>query len=182
MTLNTHRSKHIAPVSLDGIDDYIYVVRGHNVMLDTDLALLYQVSVRRLKEQVKRNHRRFPDDFLMELSVAETIRLLSSRSQNATLKRGHNIKYGSFVFTEEGVSILSGVLHSDRAIEANVAIMRAFVRMRRILSSNRELARKLEELENKLVAHDDQIKEIVRAIRRMMEEPIRRKPKIGYLT
>ena len=113
--------------------------------------------------------------------IVKNLRIVT-QPENATLKRGHNIKYGSYVFTEEGVAILSGVLHSDRAIEVNVAIMRAFVRMRRLLSANRDLAYKLEELENKLVAHDGQIKDIVRAIRRMMEEPIRRKPKIGYRT
>ncbi len=170
----------------------ILLIRGHRVILDETLALLYGVSVKRLNEQVKRNMRRFPSDFMFQLTEHE-IRILKSqfatskegflRSQNATLEnggRGKYRKYLPYVFTEQGVAMLSGVLKSDRAIDMNVAIMRAFVRLRQILSSNKELSSKLEQLERKIEKHDEEIQAIFNAIRQLMKpsEPSRRK--IGF--
>jgi len=166
-------------IALGTVENYIYAVRGRRVMLDIDLAQLYEVPVRRLKEQVKRNRERFPLDFLLELTIEETM-AISSRSQFATLKRGTNIKYGSYAFTEEGVAMLSGVLRSPRAVEVNIAVMRAFVKMRKVLTANRELAKKLKDLEDKLIAHDYQIEEIVEAIRGLMKTEAKPVPKIGY--
>ena len=174
------KDKTIAFVSAETIEDCIYFVRGHKIMLDIDLAVLYEIPPKRLKEQVKRNQARFPEDFMFILRIDETQAALASRSHNATLKRGSNIKYGSYAFTEQGVAMLSSVLHSPRAIEVNIAIMRAFVRMRGLLLGNRELAKRLQELENKLIAHDYQIEDIVKAIRGLMA-PRKSKPKIGYL-
>jgi hypothetical protein len=164
----------------DSIENYIFFIREQKVMLDRDLAILYHVPVKRLKEQVKRNSDRFPNDFMFELTIKETEVLFSSRSQFATLKQGSNIKYGSYVFTEQGVAMLSGILHSPRAVEVNIAVMRAFVRMRRLLLANQELTKKLNELEIKLIAHDYRIEEIIDAIRALMDPPEKPLPKIGY--
>ena len=139
----------------------IFWIRGNKVMLDFDLALLYGVEVKRLKEAVRRNIKRFPDDFLFELTEVEH---LSLRSQIATLKRGEHSKYVPFAFTEQGVAMLSGILNSDRAIWVNIAIMRAFVQFRRFMESNKELARKMEELEKVVAGHDDKIRLIFQAI------------------
>lgn len=175
------KEKSIALVSLDAIEDCIYLIRGQKVMLDRDLAALYQAPAGRLNEQVRRNLKRFPSDFMFQLTTEEALYLRSQFAILGARGRGRHSKYRPRVFTEQGVAMLSGVLHSDRAIEVNVAIMRAFARMRRILSSNEELSGKLEELETKLIAHDYQIEDILKAIRKLMREPQKRKLKIGYL-
>lgn len=112
------------------ITEQIYLIRGRKVMLDRDLALLYGVPTYRLNEQVKRNNKRFPNDFMFKLNKEEYTVL---RSQNAILKRGAHSKYLPHVFTEQGIAMLSGVLNSDRAIEVNIAIMRTFTKMRELL-------------------------------------------------
>ena len=122
----------------------IYLIRAQKVMLDSDLADLYGVETKILKRAVKRNHERFPEDFMFQLNNQELIRL---RCQNGTSKMGHGgSRYLPYAFTEQGVAMLSGVLTSPRAIKVNIAIMRAFVRLREVLASHKELARKLEEL------------------------------------
>ena len=124
----------------------ILLIRGHRVMPDTDLARLYGVSTKRSNEQVRRNRKRFPLDFMFQLTPEEAER---QRSQIATLKtgRGRHRKYRPFAFTEQGVAMLSSVLHSERAIRVNIAIMRAFVQLREMVGSNKRLARRLDELE-----------------------------------
>jgi len=117
---------------------------GHRVMLATDLAELYGVDVKQLKRQVRSNKERFPDDFFFELTKEEQRTL---RSQSGTLRRGGHSKYRAYAFTEQGVAMLSGVLRGSRAVQANIAIMRAFVRLREIIGSNKGLARRLAELE-----------------------------------
>jgi phage regulator Rha-like protein len=134
------------PVTAERIDHTIRLIRGHRVMLDTDLAELYGVDVKQLKRQVRRNKERFPDDFFFELTKEEQRTL---RSQSGTLKRGGHSKYRAYAFTEQGVAMLSGVLRGSRAVQVNVAIMRAFVRLREIIGSNKGLARRLAELEKK---------------------------------
>jgi hypothetical protein len=151
----------------DNIASFIYLIRGEKVMLDFDLALLYDVEVRRLKETVRRNFKRFPEDFLFELSKKE---YQSLRSQFATLKRGQHSKYPPFAFTEQGVAMLSGILNSDRAIQVNIAIMRAFVQLRRFLESNKELARKINDLEYAVSNHDEKIQLIFTALKELIEE------------
>ncbi len=171
------KNKTIAVVSLDAIEDCIYFVRGQKVMLDRDLALLYGVETFNLNKAVRRNKNRFPEDFMFPLTREE---YHSLRFQIGILKRGRHSKYMPLVFTQEGVAMLSGILHSSRAVEVNVAIMRAFVRMRQMLSANHELAKKLEELENKLIAHDYRIGDIVKAIRKLMHRPRKPRPRIGF--
>ena len=134
------------PLPSERIEQTICVVRGHRVMLDTDLAELYGVEVKQLKRQVRRNRDRFPADFLLELSQEEHRAL---RRQFGTLKRGEHAKYKPYAFTEQGVAMLSSVLKSKRAIHVNISIMRAFVRLREMIGSNKVLARRLAQLEKK---------------------------------
>ena len=166
-------------ISVIGVEQKIFYIRGHKVMFDRDLALLYGVPTKRLNEQVKRNIKRFPQDFMFELTPEE---VQTSRSQFATLKRGQNIKYLPCVFTEQGIAMLSSVLNSDRAIAVNIAIMRAFVKLREVLATHKELAAQFKELERKVGTHDYQIAAIFEAIRKLMEPPPE-KPKrpIGFI-
>jgi predicted nucleic acid-binding protein len=160
----------------------ILLVRGSRVMLDSDLASLYGVETKNLNLQVKRNMGRFPKDFMFQLTKREALRL-----QNATSKRGGR-RYLPYIFTEQGVAMLSSVLNSERAIEVNIAIMRAFVRMRDILFTNKGLAVKIEALELKYKNHDMKLSEydahigaIFEAIKQLMSpSPVLEKPKIGF--
>ena len=157
----------------------IIFLRGEKVLLDRDLAELYGVETKQLKRAVRRNLPRFPSDFMFELTREE---YNSLRSQFGTLKRGAHSKYLPFAFTEQGVAMLSSVLNSDRAIEVNIAIMRAFVQLRKMIASNEELARKLEELEKRLEKHDEDIGLIFEAIRELMSPPDTPPKKIGFKT
>jgi phage regulator Rha-like protein len=165
--------KEIIPQEI--IENRIYLIRGHKVMLDKDLARLYSVPTKRLNEQVKRNLKRFPGDFMFQLTLEEALRLQfgisNSRSQFATLKQGQNIKYLPRAFTEQGVAMLSSVINSEKAIQVNIAIMRAFVKLRKILSTHKKLAQKLNELETKVAKHDTDIGLIFEAIRQLMASP-----------
>jgi hypothetical protein len=156
--------------SNERIERSILLIRGHKVLLDADLAALYGVTTKRLNEQVRRNRSRFPDDFMFELASEEAESL---RSQFATSKRGRGgRRYAPYVFTEQGVAMLSTVLNSERAIQVNIEIMRAFVRLRHML------ARKLADLEKK---YDAQFKVVFDAIRQLMAPPDPKKRKIGFL-
>ena len=150
----------------------ILFVRGHKVLLDRDLAVLYRESTRRLNQQVERNSERFPSDFMFQLTPEEAESL---RSQFVTSNRGRGgRRYLPYAFTEQGVAMLSGVLKSRRAVLVNVEIMRTFVKLRQILSSHAELARKLEELEKK---YDSQFRVVFDAIRELMSaEPVENRP------
>ena len=162
-------------VPIETIVSKILVLRGEKVLLDRDLAELYGVETRVLNQAVRRNNRRFPKDFMFTLTREEVMRI----SQSVTSSK---VKYSKRVtaFTEQGVAMLSSVLNSDRAIEVNVAIMRAFVQLRRMIGSHEELARKLTELEARLSEHDDQIQAIFEAIRQLMAPPDRPPKKIGF--
>ena len=169
------------------IQHNIFVIRGQKVILDKDLADLYQVPVKRLNEQVKRNLKRFPKDFMFQLTAAEWEALrsqsvtLNLKSQFATSSWGGMRKL-PYAFTEQGVAMLSSVLHSERAIQVNIAIMRIFVRTREILSAHKELAMKLDQLEGRVDKHDRDIKVIFDAIRKLMEPPHpKSKPRIGFV-
>jgi hypothetical protein len=129
----------------------IHFIRGEKIILDADLARLYEVPTKVLKQAVRRNITRFPEDFMFQLTENEASGL---RSQFVTLKRGQHLKYMPFAFSEQGVAMLSSVLNSERAIQVNIAIMRAFVQMRRFLETHRELALKIEELERTVSSHD----------------------------
>ena len=169
------------------IEKYIFLIRGHRVILSTYLAELYGVKPKVLIQAVKRNKERFPLDFMFRLTLEETknlrsqfVTLENSRSQIVTLKRGHNIKYLPYAFTEQGISMLSSVLNSKRAIQMNIEIMRTFVKIRRFLSAHGELADKLRELEIKTGKHDKEIQAIFEAIRKLMVIPEKPKRQIGF--
>lgn len=158
------------------IERKIYLIRGHKVMLDSDLAELYEVETRTLIQAVKRNIQRFPQDFMFQLNLQDVMAL---RSQTVTLKkgRGQHRKYSPYVFTEQGVAMLSSVLKSERAIQVNIAIMRSFVKLREMLLAHKDLARKLALMEKK---YDAQFKVVFDAIRQLMTEPEKPKRKIGF--
>ncbi|MBE0648039.1 MAG: ORF6N domain-containing protein [Bacteroidales bacterium] len=164
----------------DAVIQRIYWIRGEKVILDYDLAILYGVEVKRLKEAVRRNRLRFPTDFLLELTLEEYRAL---RSQSATLKRGQHSKFLPFAFTELGVAMLSSILNSDKAIQTNILIMRAFVHLRRYLETTIELSRKIEDLEKIVMVHDDKVKLIFQAIKKLMdrkEDPALPRNPIGF--
>jgi len=166
----------LVPVEL--IEKKIYLIRGHKVMLDSDLAELYGVATKVFLQAVKRNLNRFPEDFILQLNYQEVAAL---RSQFVTSKPGRGgRRYQPYVFTEQGVAMLSSVLNSERAVQVNIAIMRAFVRLREMLSTNKELSHKLAQLERKIEKHDDEIKLIFDAIRELMRPPETKKRKIGF--
>ena len=155
-------------VSLDRVESFILSIRGRRVILDSDLARLYGVTTARLNEQVKRNPDRFPPDFVFPLSRQEFTALIS---QNATSKgRGGRRKLPN-VFTEHGAIMAANVLNSGRAIEVSVYVVRAFVRLREMTAANKEVTAKLAELEQRVSGHDDAIRSLVTAIRRLMESP-----------
>ena len=160
------------------IENKILLIRGKKVMLDTDLAKLYSVSTKRLNEQVKRNVKRFPEDFMFLLTNKEVINL---KSQIATSSWGGRRKL-PHAFTEQGVAMLSSVLKSERAIQVNIAIMRVFVRLKEIVSTHKELAHKLNELERKIEKHDEDIRTIFEAIRQLMSPLEKPKRRIGFRT
>ena len=167
-------------IPAERIEKAILLIRGQKVLLDRDLAELYEVPTKRLNEQVRRNLRRFPEDFMFQLSKEE---LENWRSQfatsNPTAKMG--LRRPPYAFTEQGVAMLSSVLNSDRAVEVNIAIMRAFVRLREIMSTHKDLARKLAELERKLGEHDEKFAVVFEAIRQLMAPPAApKKPRIGF--
>jgi ORF6N domain len=166
-------------IPTERIERLILLIRGHKVMLDADLAELYGVETRVLIQAVKRNSNRFPADFMFQVSGEEAKHL---RSQFVISKgRRGGRRYLPYVFTEQGVAMLSSVLNSDRAVEINIQIMRAFVRLREMILSNKDLARKLHALERKLESHDAHIRSLFEAIRQLMTPPEPKKRKIGFL-
>ncbi len=153
-------------------------------MLDRDLAGLYAVSTGALNRAVKRNAIRFPSDFMFRLTLDEAV---ASRCQIGTLKRGQNIKYIPCVFTEQGVAMLSSVLKSERAALVNIAIMRVFVKLREVLATHKDLAKRLESIEKHLAGHDaklggqaEEIRKVFELIQQLMEPPIKPRPRIGF--
>jgi hypothetical protein len=163
------------PIPAERIEKAILLVRGQKVMLDKDLAMLYGAETRVLNQAVRRNIKRFPPDFMFELTREEIMRI----SQTVI---SSEIKYSRRVhaFTEQGVAMLSSVLNSERAIEVNIAIMRVFVRLREMMAKHKELAFKLAEHEDRLEGHDEQIQNIFEAIRQLMTPPDRPRKKIGF--
>jgi len=155
----------------------ILTIRGQKVLLDSDLARLYRVDIKRLNEQVKRNRERFPEDFMFQLTSEEYISL---RSQFATLKRGQHRKYLPHVFTEHGAIMAASVLNSPRAIGMSIYVVRAFVRLRESLFPHKELAEKIAELESKVGDHDASIDTIIFAIKQLMSAPPKPTQRIGF--
>ena len=183
-------NKEILPA--DHIASRIRNFRGEKVLLDFDLAALYGVETRVLNQAVKRNADRFPSDFMFQLSVEETEMI----SQRVTSPRGQTvsdssrivmspgkhrgIRYRPYAFTQQGVAMLSSVLNSERAVKVNIAIMRAFVKLRQTLETNRELAQKFSELEQRVGKHDEEIDAVLEAIRQLMAPPDGPRREIGF--
>jgi phage regulator Rha-like protein len=160
------------------VESRILVLRQQKVILDSDLAELYGVPVKRLNEQVKRNQERFPADFMFRLSAEENESL---RSQFATSKSGRGgRRYAPYAFTEHGAIMAATVLNSERAVEMSVFVVRAFVRLREVLATNQQLATKIDELEQRLDTHDASIQELLEAIRELMAPELPSGRKIGF--
>lgn len=149
----------------------VIVLRGQRVLLDADLARIYGVSTSRLNEQVKRNARRFPEDFVFQLTREEAEKVMRSRSQNAILKKGMNIKHLPHAFTEHGAIQAANVLNSNAAIEMGVHVVRAFVRLRQWLGTQKAFAAKLDELESRVGGHDEQLAAVIEALRQLTTSP-----------
>lgn len=169
-------------VPIERIEGAILELRGERVMLDAALAALYGVSTKRMNEQVRRNAARFPEDFMFQLTADEYAALRSqnatsnaivgSRSREAATRTGRGgRRYLPYAFTEHGAVMAATVLNSQRAVEISVFVVRAFVRMRRMLADQRQFALKLAEIESKLAAHDQSIKVVFDAIRQLMQKP-----------
>ncbi len=166
------------------IDDKIYVVRGQRVMLDSDLADIYQVETKALKRAVRRNRHRFPEDFLFELSLDETRQLESLRCQIGTLdesNRGKYSKYGAFAFTEHGAVMLASALNSATAVEASIEVVRAFVKMRSVLALHKDLANKVERLALVAQDHENEFEVVWELLGDIMRDPKYLKRKIGFV-
>lgn len=164
-------------ITVQTIERKIYLIRGLKVMLDSDLAELYEVPTKALVQAVKRNANRFPLDFMFQLENQDVAGL---RSQIVTLKqeRGKHRKYLPYAFTEQGVAMLSSVLNSDRAVEVNIQIIRVFVKLREMIASHKNLARRLDAMEKE---YDAQFRVVFDAIRELMAPPDEDKRKIGFL-
>ncbi|MBI4650163.1 ORF6N domain-containing protein [Candidatus Desantisbacteria bacterium] len=158
------------------IENKIFFIRNKKVMLDRDLAALYEVKTKVLNQAIKRNIKRFPSDFMFQLRHEEVSEL--SRSQFVTLKRGQNIKYLPYAFTENGVAMLSSVLNSERAITVNIQIMRTFTKLREILVTHKELRQKIEGMEKK---YDYQFKVVFDTINKLLEPMEKPVKKIGFI-
>jgi hypothetical protein len=170
------------PVPL--IESRIYLIRGQRVLLDSDLATLYEVLTKNLNLAVRRNQERFPGDFMFQLTAEE---VESLRLQSATSNEGRGgRRYRPYAFTEQGIAMLSTVLRSERAIQVNIAIMRTFVRLRQLLATHEELARRLEQLEWRQFEQAGQIETVFQTIQQLIEapaeEPVEPKRRIGFPT
>ena len=165
-------------IPIEIIEKKIYLIRNQKVMLSVDLAELYGVETRALNQAVKRNIERFPEDFMFQLDDSEFQNL---KSQIVTSSWGGMRRANPYAFTEQGIAMLSSVLKSDRAIKVNIEIMRTFVKIRKIILQNKDLADKLAQLEIKTEKHDKDIKAIIDAIRQLMTPPEKTKRKIGFI-
>ena len=168
-----------ALIPLGSVTSKIYLIRGKRVMFDSDLSELYSVKTKSLNLAVRRNLERFPSDFMFQLTSDEVEAL---RFQNETSKKGRGgRRYLPYVFTQEGVAMLSGILNSPRAVQANLLIMRAFIKLREMVATNELIRQKIEELERKYEKHDKQFKVVFQALRDLLEPPkISKKKPIGF--
>ena len=167
-----------ALIPAENLINKILVIRNQKVILDRDLAVLYGVETRALKQAVRRNIVRFPSDFMFQLTKKEFSTWRSQIVMSKSDEKG--LRYLPFAFTEQGVAMLSSVLKSKRAIEVNILIMRAFVKLREIISTHKKVAEKLKDLESKLKEHDDQIVQIIQVINQLIMPPESPKKKIGF--
>lgn len=165
------------PISIHSIESKILLIRGQKVLLDAELAWLYEVKTHQLNEAVKRNAKRFPADFMFRLTKEEKTKVIASCDNLKPLKYSAHLPYA---FTEQGIAMLSSILKSERAIEVNIAIMRTFVQLRKLASSHKELAFKIAELERKSIRHDESIQSIFETIRKMLLTEEKPKRKMGF--
>ena len=159
------------------IENIILVIRGQKVILDRDLAQLYNVTTKRLNEQVRRNRSRFPDDFIFRLTDEEKAQVVANCDHLSTLKFSPSLPNA---FPEHGAIMAASVINSPRAIEANIFVVRAFVRLRKMVETHTELLQKVGELEHRIESHDEQIQAILEAIRQLMMPPVKPRKKIGF--
>ena len=164
-------------LSLRKVEEGIHLIRGQRVMLDSDLAEIYGVTTKRLNEQLKRNRQRFPKDFAFQLMRNEATTL---RSQIATSSLHGGRRYLPWVFTEHGALMLASVLNSDIAVEASVRVVRAFVRLREMISAHAQLAYRLKELEGRMDKNDKSVAQLFAAIRQLLQPPVKPRPQIGF--
>jgi phage regulator Rha-like protein len=170
-------AKQTALVPVEKIEQAVLRIRGYNVMLDQDLATIYGVTTKRLNQQVKRNRRRFPEDFVFQLTAAEVQFL---RLQIATSNRGRGgRRTPPYAFTEHGAVMLASVLNTPIAVQASIQVVRAFIRLRQILATHKELARRLDDMEKK---YDEKFRVVFEAIRQLMAPPAPKRPQIGFRT
>lgn len=169
-------------VPLETIERKIYLIRGVKVMLDSDLASLYGVTTKRLNEQVKRNIKRFPPDFMFQLKENESKKLLSLRSQFATLKPGQHRKYLPYVFTEHGVTMLASILNSEKAVQISIYIVRAFIKLREILATHKNLIKEFEKIKREQKEQKRHIINILNVISQLLNPPpkTQKKEPIGF--
>ena len=172
-------TKSNALVPIERIESLIFLIRGHKVMIDADLAELYGVTTKRLNEQVKRNKGRFPRDFMFQLTAREKAEVVANCDHLQKLKFSPALPYA---FTEHGAVMLASVLNSPVAVEASIQVVRAFVKLREILGTHRKLAVKLIELESRMQGHDDDITALFEAIRQLMEPSDKPARRIGFHT
>ena len=165
-------------IPTETIEKKILLIRGQKVMLDRDLAKLYGVTTKRLNEQVKRNKSRFPEDFMFQLTREEKAGVVANCDHLRQLKFS---PVRPFAFTEHGAIMVASVLNTQRAVDVSIYVVRAFVRLRELLSTHKELARKLTELEKRVSVQDSSIRTIVEAIRQLMTEPDTKTKKIGFV-
>jgi DNA-binding transcriptional MerR regulator len=178
MTEKEGKAKSLESIAVPVIEKRIFVIRERRVMLDEDLADLYRVETKRLVEQVKRNLERFPEDFMFQLDKEEAA-VLRSQIATSNIGRGGR-RYAPYVFTEQGVAMLSSVLRSKRAIAVNIEIMRAFVELRRVASSYAAIEERLEQIERGMGEHDEQLEQIFNALRQLIAPPAQPKRPVGF--
>lgn len=172
------KSKKIITAADEVIMNKIYVIRGQRVMIDRDLAELYEVETKRLKEAVRRNTNRFPKDFMFEMNKKE---FENWRTQIATSKEDkQGLRYAPFCFTEQGVTMLSCILNSERAIEVNIQIIRIFTKMKEMLLTHKDILFQLYKIEKKLTAHDEDIKLIFEYLKKLLNPPQEPRKRIGF--
>ncbi|MEP7164700.1 MAG: ORF6N domain-containing protein [Ferruginibacter sp.] len=169
----------IISVTDEAIVNKIYMIRGQKVMIDRDLATLYDVETKRLKEAVRRNESRFPNDFMFEMNKKE---FENWRSQNATSNGADKmgLRYAPFCFTEQGVTMLSCILNSDRAIQVNIQVIRIFTRLREMVLTNKDILLKLEQLEKQVTKHDGDIQIVFRTLRKLLNPSQEPRQRIGF--
>ncbi|MCX5750730.1 MAG: ORF6N domain-containing protein [Candidatus Saganbacteria bacterium] len=166
-------------IPIERVERRIYLIRGQKVMLDRDIAELYEAATKVLKQAVKRNMARFPEDFMFELTNEE---FQNWRSQFVTSNSDKiGLRWKPFAFTEQGIAMLSGIIQSSKAVQVNIAIMRAFVRIRQMIFTHKDLAQKFKELEGRVGGHDQQIRGLFDAIQKILEIEEKPKNRIGFI-